>query len=130
MPHVAATEDLDKIIPGLRAGCEQAGVRLLQIRSRAVFPDQWNQAIETYGNKASALSNLTLELLCASLDALSDEPVRVFCDKHGGRNSYHMLLQQHVPDRLIEVHAESSQASIYRWGPDERQRASRILPRS
>jgi hypothetical protein len=128
LPHVAEPDGLERLTLRLRAGCEQAAVRLLGIRSRAVFPDEWNQAIDRYGNKASALSNLTLELLCQALGGLDDEPVLIFCDKHGGRNSYHMLLQQHVVDWLIEVLLESGQSSIYRWGPSERRVRAEFCP--
>ena len=45
------------------------------------------------------------------------EPTLIICDKHGGRNFYNRFLQQQFPEFLVEVHHESRDESIYRWGP-------------
>ncbi len=43
----------------------------------------------------------------------------ITCDKHGGRNRYAALLQDHFPDDWIETIHESRAASRYSWGPPE-----------
>ena len=135
LPLEAAWGEIDRGAQKLRAGGEAAGARLVKIRSVAVFPDRWNDALDEHGNKATALSCLTLELLCRILAELPDGRVSVICDKHGGRNCYGSLLQRHVGDVLVEIYREEAELSLYRWGPAERRveacfrpRAERFLP--
>lgn len=135
LPLVAKTKDLVRAADRLRACFEQTGVRLVAIRSRAVFPEQWNQCLVEHGNKSTVLSHMTLELLARVLAGLPDAPVSTICDKHGGRNSYQSLLQRHFEDTLVEVYREGRLASIYRFGPPHRRvevcfspRAERYLP--
>ena len=135
LPVHADAEHIESLTGRSRKACEQAGVSLVAIRSRAVFPEDWNQLLDEHGNKSTVLSLLTLRLLAESLAELGDEPVAVVCDKHGGRNSYQPLLQRHVTEFLVEVYGEGQEQSVYRWGPSERRtqvvfctRAERYLP--
>jgi len=118
VPLAADGDELATLIPKLAKAFERAGVRLVALKSRAVFPDEFNRATLEYGNKAEALSRITLELLAQALELCGDQPVLAVGDKHGGRNQYSRLLQQQFPDVLIEVHGESLLESIYRWGPE------------
>ncbi len=134
LPLAADRPRVDRLAARLQAEAEQTGVRLLAVRSRAVFPDRWNDLTDQH-NKSTALSMLTLELLSEVLTALGDEPVAVICDKHGGRNFYQPLLQRHVTEHLVEVYGEGPKESIYRWGPSSRRtevvfrvNAERYLP--
>jgi hypothetical protein len=90
------------------------------IRSCAVFPERFNRVVEHHNNKAAALSHLTLSLVARIAEPLTDDELFIVCDKHGGRNEYGALLQQHFPEWLVEVHREGRDESIYRWGPAER----------
>ncbi|HUY90231.1 MAG TPA: hypothetical protein VMV10_15950 [Pirellulales bacterium] len=135
LPVHADETAIDALAARLPTAMEQAGVRLLAVRSRAVFPEEWNELLDEHGNKCTVLSVLTLKLLAEKLAELNDEPVAVICDKHGGRNSYQALLQQHVADYLVEVYAEGPERSTYQWGPSERRtqvefctKAERYLP--
>jgi hypothetical protein len=130
VPLAADRDDLDQLIPKVQAGMSSVGVRLVAIHSCAVFPDVWNQSLVDHGNKATVLSHATIELLCRVLATLEDGPVSVICDKHGGRNRYGALLQQHVVDWLVEVYREEAEASIYRWGPEQRRVEAAFRPRS
>jgi len=86
-----------------------------------VFPEQFNSSTDELGNKAEALSKITLVLVADMLRHCAGDEVLIVCDKHGGRNHYGRLLQQQFPETLIEVHGESAAESIYRWGrADER----------
>ena len=134
LPVQADPRQLDRLASRLCDEAEACGVKLLAIRSRAVFADQWNALTDEH-NKSTALSLLTLELLSQVLTALPPAPVAVICDKHGGRNFYQPLLQQHVATCLVEVYGEGRNESIYRWGPDDcrtevvfRVNAERFLP--
>lgn len=119
LPVAVGPDDLATLVPRLRKGFERSGVRLVALRSRAVFPDEFNRATRELGNKAEALSKVTLSLVAELLSTCTGEPVLVVCDKHGGRNHYGRLLQQQFPDTLVEVRGEGSDLSVYRWGPAE-----------
>lgn len=135
LPVAADRADLDRLIPRLQQVVADAGVNLLAVRSRAVFPERWNHLTEQHGTKGAVLSRLTLELLAEALTPLDDEPVLVICDKHGGRNYYAAMLQQFVTDQPVQVYAETRPESRYRWGQPPRQveavfrsKAERYLP--
>ncbi|HEU5432614.1 MAG TPA: hypothetical protein VFU81_13185, partial [Thermomicrobiales bacterium] len=115
LPVAADETTIDALAARLQTATQQAGVRLLAVRSRAVFPEEWNGLLDEHGNKSTVLSLLTLKLLTDALTSLDDGPVAVICDKHGGRNSYQALLQRHVADYLVEVYAEGAERSTYRW---------------
>ena len=115
LPLDADGTEIDELSASLRAGFATAGVRLADVRSAAVFPARFNRLTGQCGNKAEVLSQLTLELVAASLATCQAAPVFVTCDKHGGRNRYGQLLQRQFPDPLVEVHGESAAVSTYRW---------------
>lgn len=119
LPLAADGDDLTQVVPALREATEAADVRLLRVDSRCLFPEEFNQLTEEYGNKAEALSRCTLRLVADALAALPAGAAHVVCDKHGGRNRYGPLLQDLFPDVLIEVRGESRALSTYRWGPKE-----------
>ena len=118
LPLAADLEDLGRLVPKLRRQFAERGVRLVALASRAVFPDEFNASNQTYGNKSETLSKITLALVADALEHCQGEPVVVVCDKHGGRNYYHRLLQEQFPDPLVEVRRESNAESIYAWGKD------------
>jgi ribonuclease HII len=118
LPLAAELHDIERMAARARRGFEAGGVRLVGVQSRAVFPEQFNETTEVLGNKAEALSRITLGLVADLLPRCDGENVFVVCDKHGGRNYYGRLLQQQFPDPLVEVHGESSDESVYRWGPE------------
>jgi hypothetical protein len=107
-----------------------AGVQLVALRSRVVFPQEFNQLIEVHDSKGTMLSRLTLELVEALLQALPCTPVAVVCDKHGGRNRYGSLLAERFPEELIEVRGENRQESVYRFGPPQRRIEFRFRARA
>jgi hypothetical protein len=121
LPLAADADDLARLVPKLRRGLERAGVRLVALQSRAVFPELFNRSADEFGNKSEALSKISLSLVADVLEHCAGDPVTIVCDKHGGRNHYGRLLQQQFPDLLVEVYAEANAQSIYRWGkPDKR----------
>ena len=107
----------------LLSACEKANCVPTRIASRVVFPHRFNEMCETYGNKASALSQTTLQLLRSVLvDLPEDEQVYVLCDKHGGRNKYGPLLNDVFPETLAVVREESRLESIYHLGSGKKRR--------
>ena len=103
----------------LKDGLETLGVRLVGLLSKAVFPRDFNKLVDA-SNKADSLSRLTLALVAEALQLIPEGTVQIFCDKHGGRDYYHALLQIQFEDAWIEVRQESGAASTYRFGGDER----------
>ena len=119
-PSACEAGEIEPLADLLRVGMDAAGVRLLAVRSRAVFAHQFNDLIERYGSKGAALSHETLALAAAMIEPLPAAPISLVCDKHGGRNCYGALLAEHFPEWLIEVRREGRQRSVYRFGPPER----------
>lgn len=139
LPVVASADDVEQITAVFRDGLAGRGVRLVAIRSRVVFPAEFNEFVDQYGSKGAALSRLTLELAGRVLSMrdkeIGKEPLLVLCDKHGGRNQYGSLLYETLSDSLIEVVAEAREESAYRWGTKKRRseirfctQAERFLP--
>jgi len=120
VPMDADTSELDSLGRALTEGLDAAGVRLLDIRSRAVFPERFNELVETYDNKGAALSHTTLDLVAQVMRPIERGPISILCDKHGGRNRYGPLLEEHFPDSLIEIHGEGRERSVYQFGPPQR----------
>lgn len=101
----------------LLKACHAANCLPTQITSRVVCPPKFNQLCEEYGNKASALSQTTLQLVRSVLAKIpTDEPVYILCDKHGGRNKYGPLLNDVFPNTLAVVRHEGREESVYHLG--------------
>jgi hypothetical protein len=115
---------------GVADGFSRCGIVLCDIRSRVVFPEQWNALLESHASKGAALSHLTLGLIVEAMATLSiphsafriphSPAISVLCDKHGGRDRYLPLLYHFFPDELIEVRREGRAESAYQFGPAER----------
>jgi len=117
LPVADTAESIARAGARLSAGLREADVRLVAVCARAVFPRQFNRLLGQLGNKAEALSQVTIELVGQLIERHADGPLVAVCDKHGGRNAYGRHLQTRFPDRLVEVHRESAAESVYRWGP-------------
>jgi hypothetical protein len=144
LPVDAAAEELARCGEKMTVACDAAGVRPLVIRVRLVFPAEFNELCEYHGNKAAALSHVTIGLLREVVDTVRTQysvpstqyPVTAVCDKHGGRNFYAALLQHHFPEHWITPVFETHAESRYEWGGDDerprfhsRCRASATCPR-
>ena len=100
---------------------EATGVSLCCVKSRILFAPQFNELVDRYDNKASVLSRTTLRLVADLIDQAERGPIRVLCDKHGGRNRYAALLQEVAGSGLVRVVVESRAESRYRFSLAERQ---------
>ncbi len=112
--------ELDRLHSRLRPAFAQAGVRLVDMQSIAIFPREFNETVERCDTKGTALSRWTLSLAARLIAQLPDERVFVFCDKHGGRDRYLSLLMDCFSGPFIEVVSEGRERSVYRFGPAER----------
>ncbi len=113
-------KELDRSESLLRSTLEQTRTRLVDLRSRIVYPRRFNQLVDRYDSKGLALSRLTLGLIAEAISQCDDGPIDVVCDKHGGRNRYADLLSDFFPEEFIEVYEESRERSLYRFGPSTR----------
>lgn len=120
LPQDAEPGEVENLGRILQDGLAAAGVRLLAIRSRAIFEEEFNRLVQRHESKGTALSHATLELVAEVLRPLPGGPIAVLCDKHGGRDRYGPLLGTAFPQWLIEVCGEGRQQSVYRFGPPER----------
>ncbi|MDR2756931.1 MAG: hypothetical protein LBC20_14630 [Planctomycetaceae bacterium] len=90
-------------------------IRLCDICSRIIEPEEFNRELDRFDSKGSLLSDATLTLIAEILNARHTTlPVLIFCDKHGGRNRYIDLLMKYFPDSWVQVIEESRSSSIYR----------------
>ncbi len=119
-PFDAEPDELRQLAPALRAALADANIKLLGLHSRAMFPKQFNELLDNGQNKAGVLSNLTLDLVARLVEPVRDGPISILCDKHGGRNRYAALLDEHFPGAMIEIYGEGRDASVYRFGPPQR----------
>lgn len=140
--HTAETEEmLPKNLPVERISelgalfsrtLAEHGITLLGIRSALIFPAEFNAETEACGSKGVFLSDTTMRLIVhfweevQKLSVLQEnrsenmtktelEPseVRVFCDKHGGRNFYLPTLMDFFPNLPFCVVEEGRNFSEY-----------------
>lgn len=112
--------EIDRCLPNWCAALCAAGVRLVELRSVAIYPREFNETTSRCNSKGTALSRWTLALASSLVESLPDDRVLVVCDKHGGRDRYLPLLMDCFPDTFIEVVREGRATSAYRFGPTER----------
>ncbi|MEX2172477.1 MAG: hypothetical protein WD851_24360 [Pirellulales bacterium] len=160
VPCTTENGEVEKASSRLTKAMDSVGVRLHSIRARLVFPCEFNELVDQYGNKASALSEVTMRLVREVVNdcglriancglentqsairnpkseippqsqipnpksqislpsAYCPLPTFIVCDKHGGRNHYAALVQQHFPETWVETLHESRAASWYRTTGD------------
>jgi hypothetical protein len=90
LPIAATVSDCEAHARRLQPALEAAGIALLAVAARAVYPQAFNAALDRGLNKSDILSSSTLEL-AAELHARHGrpaEPATIWCDRHGGRKRY------------------------------------------
>ena len=107
-------------------------IRLLGVRSRIMFPREFNELVDVTGSKGAVLSTATLQLVRLLSDEHSEgKPATVVCDKHGGRNRYDEVISTQFDDQFVFRLEESRERSRYRMGRMEfcfRTKAEELLP--
>lgn len=91
------------------------GVELVDVRARVLDEPEFNRQVDRMGNKSSLLSELSLKLARDVIDsnAVKDEPISVYCDKHGGRNRYQVFLMDCFDQEWFTIQAEGQRSSQY-----------------
>lgn len=103
----------------IKDGTRQCAVRPVALEAVAVCPGSFNRQLDEGRNKATLLSETSLQLLLRLLDRFPGESVVCLCDRHGGRKDYRRSLQQANPSALVQVVEESTEISRYRWLSNE-----------
>ncbi len=91
LPIDADEQEISDLAQRFTNACGFAGVRLVDVQTRLVFPREFNDLIDHYGTKGAALSHISIGLLREVLDCLPDprppnpDPYLVTIDKKGGR---------------------------------------------
>ncbi|MBI4881204.1 MAG: hypothetical protein HY812_16335 [Planctomycetes bacterium] len=94
-----------------------AGIRPVRL---AVFPlleAEFNEAAARHDSKAGALFDLNAELIL-DLRRAAAAPLRVLCDRHGGRRRYADLIARAFPLAGVRVLHEENRRSAYEFGCD------------
>lgn len=135
LPIEASVDEIDEFSQNLITVQQRTGIQLRQIRSRVIFPTEFNLRVREANSKGVVLSDETLGLIRDLVpdSVFSDPPtsVQVFCDKHGGRNRYDELISETFGDRFVFRLEESTAISRYKTGPIEftfRTKAEELLP--
>lgn len=89
------------------------GVRLESAVCRIIQPREFNRFLATGLNKADVLSGGTLVLAATLAAGAGDEPVVVWCDRHGGRMRYAPVVARAFETTLVRVIHESPTRSAY-----------------
>ncbi len=119
-PGACESAEVDALRAEFDGALARCGWRLAGVRCRAVFPGEFNAAVERLGNKANVLSQMTLELAGAMLAGLPAGDAVVCCDKHGGRNHYTGVLQHCFPESWVTPRSEQATCSVYECRMEER----------
>ena len=94
--------------------CTNARVTKWLVRSAIVCPPRFNALVERTGSKAFVLSHAFIRLLHRGLeDTDGEEPLAVFVDKQGGRNTYAAQIQNALSAGLVVPSEESMMKSTY-----------------
>ncbi len=118
LPINADATDLADATNQLKAACQASGVTPPRLRARLVYPGRFNELVERDGTKGAALSSVSIGLARSLYDEVvgEGEPCAFVFDKHGGRNRYGELIQEHFDDAWVEMREESRPVSRYRVG--------------
>lgn len=114
LPVHAGASDFGAVARRLGEVSRDGGVTWGLVRSVVVCPTSFNALLDRWDSKGVVLS-LSLAQLLQQNAAPDDsaEPIAVFVDKHGGRNTYAAILQQAYPDGVVVAREEGSERSVY-----------------
>jgi hypothetical protein len=104
------------VAAAVAAALAAEGVALEAIACRAIYPDEFNAALDAGSNKSDILSEVTLDLAAGLVAAGGDggaEPAVVWCDRHGGRKRYGGLVARHFAAPLVHDVEETARRSAY-----------------
>lgn len=117
---VSTTPDHLQLIGGrLRAVCERAGVRVLDVSARMLDERAFNDRLRDAASKAEVSLGLVGRLIRRvwrserAVVAGADHSACVVVDRQSGRMRYAPMLREFVPEATIRVVRESEEESVY-----------------
>ncbi len=104
----------------LRTAMAAAGVQLLALRCIVIDECAFNQIVTDTGTKGEATLHAIGRHLRHLRDDLAvqeiDDPVRIVCDRLGGRTTYGELLERELPGMSARVTEQTPRVSRYELG--------------
>ena len=113
LPRAAPPETCRRAAEEVGAALAAAGLTLVGIACRGVYPGEFNRLLDRGLNKSDILSDATLDLAAGLRDRFPDGDLVVWCDRHGGRKSYGPLVARHFSTPLVQTVEETSARSVY-----------------
>lgn len=114
VPHIVEREKFQTRLEAWQQRCHERGIRLRAVRSDIVLPRRFNALVTQHGNKAQALTRISMGVLRSVWSIDNDCQTLVIADKHGGRNRYHDFLPHVVGEHFIQCQTEGAESSRYR----------------
>jgi ribonuclease HII len=114
LPTACAGDAIGAASGAFAEACAEAGVTFAHIRSAVVCAPRFNALLDRWDNKSVVLAVTFARLLQCHEALAGNEPLSVFVDKHGGRNSYAATLQQALPGGVVLAREEGNARSSYR----------------
>jgi hypothetical protein len=115
LPLDAEHAELEELRALFERACAGGCVDGWWVRSVVVCPERFNAVVAAAGSKGAVLADGFVQLLGAGVEATAgDEPLSVFVDKQGGRNTYAAQVQQALPGGMVVAVEERANRSLYR----------------
>ncbi len=119
LPREATPAEIDRAAAIWQAAAAESPLTLVGLVARPIFPAEFNRLLDQHQRKSDLLSQASLELAISAIDRFgslveADEPLAIYCDKHGGRNRYSALLSEAAGGALFTPIEESRESSRYR----------------
>jgi len=113
LPRMAPPEACREAAAEAGAALAAAGLTLVGIVCRAIYPTEFNRLLDRGLNKSDILSRTTLDLAAGLRDRFGPGDAVVWCDRHGGRRSYAPLVARHFSVPLVQPLEETALRSVY-----------------
>lgn len=113
MPTASEVDDLARITERFQAVCAERGVHAWRMQSVVVCPERFNALVERHDSKGAVLGHGFIRLLAWAVAETAGEPLAVFVDKQGGRNTYAAQIHQALEGGWVNPLEESSARSRY-----------------
>jgi hypothetical protein len=131
LPTDSEHDELLRLRAQLQQACTAASLTRWMVCSTVVCPAQFNNLVARAGSKGAVLSYSFIRLLQRSLIATAGtDPLFVFIDKQGGRNSYAAQVQQALPGGIVLAGEEALLKSTYQVHGLERAMHLTFQPRA
>jgi hypothetical protein len=111
--------------------CRDQGLSWGKVQSVVICAPRFNRLLKEWCSKGAVLGVALAELLASNCQRNGDaEPLFIFIDKHGGRNTYAPMVQHALPDGFVVVHEENHTRSLYSVLGLQRETRLRFQPRA